>query len=122
MRIAVVNAPAGWSDKLHPLPEYVQVLTDLQGEFDLILLFSHNQAELSARILPAVQALKPISLIWIAFPKGTSKLQTDLTRDRGWDVVQQADLKWINLISLDDDWSGFALRPYKPGEKRQSFR
>ena len=80
--------------------------------FVWVLLFAHNQAELSDRFLPAAQVLKPPGMIWIAFPIGSSGQQSDLTRDRGWDVVQQADLKWINLISLDDDWSGFALRPY----------
>ena len=30
--------------------------------------------------------------------------------------------KLVNLISVDETWSAFALRPYKPGEKRQSFR
>jgi len=67
-------------------------------------------------------ALKPASLLWIAFPKGTSKIQTDLTRDRGWDAVQAAGLKWINLVSVNETWSAFSLRPYKPGEPLQSFR
>lgn len=48
--------------------------------------------------------------------------QRDLTRDKGWDTVQQAGLKWVNLISLNDAWSAFSLRPYKPGEERQSVR
>jgi hypothetical protein len=53
---------------------------------------------------------------------GLSKIQTDLTRDVGWDALQQANLKWVNLISVDPTWSAFCLRPYKPGEPRQSFR
>ena len=54
------------------------------------------------------------------FPKGTSKIQTDLTRDQGWESVAQADLKWINLLSLEETWSAFSLRSYKPGEKHES--
>ncbi len=49
-------------------------------------------------------------------------IQTDLTQDVGWDALQQADLKWVTLISVDPTWSAFCLRPYKPGEARQSFR
>jgi hypothetical protein len=45
-----------------------------------------------------------------------------LTRDKGWEAIQQVDLKWITLISVNTTWSAFALRPYKPGEDRQSFR
>jgi hypothetical protein len=63
----------------------------------------------------------PHALLWIAFPKGTSGLQTDLTRDNGWESLEKFDLKWINLVSVDQTWSAFCLRPFKPGEKRQSF-
>jgi hypothetical protein len=45
-----------------------------------------------------------------------------LTRDQGWERVQEADLKWINQVSVDETWSAFSLRPYRPGEARQSFR
>ena len=44
------------------------------------------------------------------------------TRDKGWDALQPLDLKWITLISVNETWSAFSLRPYKPGEERQSFR
>lgn len=61
-------------------------------------------------------------MLWISFPKVTSKIQTDLTRDKGWDILQKLDLKWVNLVSVNDTWSAFALRPYKEGKKRQTFR
>jgi hypothetical protein len=121
-RVAVVNAPAGYLGELVPLPEGVQVSDRLEGQFDWVQVFVRNRAELEGLAALAVQALKPQSLLWISFPKGTSKIQTDLTRDQGWEVLQQADLKWVNLVSVNDTWSAFALRPYRAGEKRQSFR
>jgi len=121
-RAAVVQAPAGYVDTLRPLPENVDIADQLEGTFDWVQLFVKNQAELERLLPQAVAALKPESMLWISFPKGTSKIQTDLTRDRGWDAVQQADLKWLSLVSVNETWSAFALRPYKPGEQRQSFR
>jgi hypothetical protein len=62
-------------------------------------------------------------LDWIhVYPKGSSKRQTDLTRDRGWEPLEGSDLMWLSLVSVDDTWSAFGLRPYKPGEARQTFR
>jgi hypothetical protein len=120
-RAALIEAPQGYAKKLGP-PEGVRVSTQLSGEFDWIQIFVRNQAEL-IRIFPRViEVLGPQSLLWIAYPKGTSRIQTDLTRDQGWDVVQSADLKWVSLISVDDTWSAFALRPYRPGETKQTFR
>ena len=120
-RAAVVNAPAGYLDELDP-PAGVEVATRLAGKFDWLQLFVKNKAELDKLGPRAAAALNPDGLLWISFPKGTSKIQTDLTRDKGWDAIKAADLKWINLIAVNADWSAFSLRPYKPGEARQTFR
>ena len=121
-RAAIVNAPAGYIDALYPLPVGVEIVDGLDGAFDWVQVFLKNKAELEALLPAFVGALKRASILWFTFPKGTSKIQTDLTRDKGWDALQQVDLKWITLISVDDTWSAFAVRPYKPGEERQSFR
>ncbi len=121
-RAALINALEGYLKELSPLPAGVQVAVKLQGEFDWAQVFVKNKAELDKLVPKVVRALKPDSLLWISYPKGTSKIQTDLTRDKGWDSLQKADLKWVTLISVNETWSAFALRPYKPGEKRQSFR
>ena len=121
-RAALVNAPESYLKELNPLPAGVQVAEKLQGEFDWAQVFVKNKAELDKLVPKVVRALKPDSLLWISYPKGTSKIQTDLTRDKGWEALQKANLKWVTLISVNETWSAFALRPYKPGEKRQSFR
>jgi hypothetical protein len=121
-RAALVNAPEGYLKELGPLPSGVEMAEKLEGEFDWVQIFVKNKAELDALAPQAIRALKPESLLWISFPKGASKIQTDLSRDQGWDVVQQADLKWVNLISINETWSAFSVRPYKSGEKKQSFR
>jgi hypothetical protein len=94
----------------------------LSGKFDWIQLFAKNKKELAALAPKALAALKPESILWLSFPKGSSKIQTDLTRDKGWEAIHDIDLKFINLVSVNDMWSAFALRPYKEGEKRQSFQ
>ena len=121
-RIAILNAPLGYLDELKPLPEGVDMFDRLVGAFDWIQIFVKNKAEIDYLALATIQALKPKSLLWISFPKGTSKIQTDLTRDKGWDIFQGTDLKWVNLISVNETWSAFCVRPYRKGEIRRSFR
>ncbi len=121
-RAAIVAAPADYLQKLTPLPADVTVTTHLKGKYDWVQVFVKSKADLDRTAPGAIQALKPESILWVSFPKGSSKTQTDLTRDKGWDVLRKADLKWITLISVDEMWSAFALRPYKPGEARRSFR
>ena len=119
LKAAVINAPENYVDELK---HDTSMSPTLNGKFDWIQIFVKSKAELDGLAPKAAKALKPESLLWISFPKGTSKTQTDLTRDTGWDGVQKLNLKWINLISVNDTWSAFALRPFKEGEKKQSFR
>jgi hypothetical protein len=121
-RAAVLHAPAGYLYELRPLPDGVELSEQLEGQFDWVQIFVKNQAELAEIASQIAPALKPESVLWLSFPKGSSKIQTDLTRDQGWEVLQGVDLKWINLISVNETWSAFSLRLYKPGEARQTFR
>jgi hypothetical protein len=118
-RAAVINAPVNYVDELK---HDTAMSPTLNGKLDWIQIFVRSKTELDALVPKAVKALKPESLLWISFPKGTSKIQTDLTRDKGWESMQKFDLKWVNLISVNETWSAFAMRPFKEGEKRQSFR
>lgn len=122
LRAAVIGAPDGYITSLGELPTGVTVSEKLSGKFDWLLVFVKNTAELDKLAPNAIRALKPEGVLWLAYPKGTSKMQTDLTRDKGWDSMQGADLKWLVLISLNDTWSAFAMRAFKAGEERRSFR
>jgi hypothetical protein len=115
------SGPAGLGGELahvigHPVSE------ELDGMHDWILFFAPDRAALEAQLPAAATALDSPGTLWIAYPKGSSKRQTDLTRDKGWDALKDQDLMWLSLISFDDDWSAFSLRRYKPGEARQTFR
>lgn len=117
-RAAIINAPQGYVEQLSPLPEGVEIVTELQGDFDWIQLFAANRAEFEAVRARAIAAMRPDSMLWICFPKGSSKMQTDLTRDKGWDSLKGVDRRFVTLVSVNDTWSAFALRTYRPGEAR----
>jgi hypothetical protein len=121
-RAAVVNAPPGYLEQLVP-PDDVEISETLDGgPFDWIQVFVRTSAQLAAIVDPLSEAIAPTGHIWISYPKGSSKLQTDLTRDKGWEPLAGRDLMWLSLVSLDGVWSAFGLRPYKQGETRQTFR
>ena len=120
-RAAVVGAPEGYLERLGR-PAGTTVGTVLDGPLDWIQVFVADSAELAAVVPGITKAVAPDGLVWISYPKGSSKRQTDLTRDRGWEPLEGSDLMWLSLVSVDDTWSAFGLRPYKPGEARQTFR
>jgi hypothetical protein len=118
-RAAVLNAPEQYLDELKHDSDIAQKLS---RTFDWIQIFAKDKKELASFAPKAASALKPESILWLSFPKGSSRIQTDLTRDKGWGILQDLDLKFITLVSVNDMWSAFAFRPYKEGEKRQSVQ
>ena len=110
-RALILNAPDGYRELLDPLPEGVDLTTTPDGAFDFVQLFAKNKADLSEYAPAAMAAVKPGGMLWISFPKKTSKIQTDISRDTGWDVIQHAGWQGIFLIAVDDVWSAMRFRP-----------
>src|SRR6185295_17060946 len=120
-RAAVIGAPVGYLERLASV-DGPAMSTTLDGRFDWIQVFVRTSAELAAMVKPITAAISPDGRVWICYPKGSSKIQTDLARDKGWQPLDGSDLMWLSLVSIDETWSAFGLRPYKPGEARQTFR
>ena len=118
---AVLNAPAGYLQEMKPLFAGVKMSIKGDTHVDWIQIFVHNKAELEEVLPQELKLFKPDTVLWIAYPKKTSKIQTDLTRDTGWAFLQDKNLKWLTLVSINETWSAFAMRRYKEGEARQSF-
>ena len=121
LRSAVIGAPHGYLESLDA-PAGVTMVGTLDGPLDWVQVFVRTSADLAAIVAPLRAAFSPTGLVWICYPKGASKVQTDLTRDKGWEPLADSDLMWLSLVSVDATWSAFSLRPYKPGEARQTFR
>lgn len=119
-RAALLNAPHGTISMLGNLPKGVLLQTSLGGDFEWVLLFVRSRQELVDYFSKAAASLTKDGVLWAAFPKGSSGMQIDLTRDHGWDLTDETDLKWAILISLDENWSAFGFRRYQPGERHES--
>jgi hypothetical protein len=114
MSMRLIDAPPGYEALLAPLPDGATVDTNASAQHDFVQLFAANQAALSAGISGALASLNVGGLFWIAFPKGSSKLQTHLPRDKGWQPLHALGWQLVSLISIDDTWSAARIRPIAP--------
>jgi hypothetical protein len=105
--IATVNAPADYKKRLGALPKGVTIKNKPGGKNDFIHLFVKDKAELEKEIFKTAAKLNPNGLLWISYPKGGSGIQTDLTRDKGWESIEKLKMEWLALISFDATWSAF---------------
>ena len=107
----LLNAPEGYREQLGTLPEGVEVFTQGKGPFDVVHLFVQQKAELEDKAPAAIGAVKPDGLLWISYPKKTSKVSSDLSRDVMWQVVIKFGWQAVTQISIDDVWSALRFRP-----------
>jgi hypothetical protein len=104
--VALVDAPDGFLPTLGELPEGVNLRTAVPGTIDVAVLFSTSRAQLKRRFDALVRALDPAGGLWVAYPKKSSGIPTDL--DFAW--VQQygldAGLVDNKSCAVDDSFSG----------------
>ena len=110
-RAVIINPPAGYLERLDPVPEGVELLETPEGQCDFVQLFVKNMEDLQKFLPLATRAVKHDALLWIAYPKGGAKAGTDLNRDILWDAVSQHNLSGVTLVSLDETWSAMRFRP-----------
>src|ERR1043166_7239677 len=117
--LLTINAPTEFKKNMGPLPAGVKIFPDTKN-FNQVHWFVMNKAQMDKELSKIIQLIKGEVLLWIYYPKGTSKLQTDLTRDKGWDnLLKHDELTWISLISFDDTWSTFGSRLKTQSDKKR---
>lgn len=75
-----------------------------------VMVFIKNLEELKQQTELVLSALAPDGVLWIAFPKKSSGIKTDLDRDTAHRALQGLPAQWLSLVALDKTWSAFALR------------
>ncbi len=112
-RVVILNAPEGYLEQLGALPADIELVTTTtpSDTSNAVLLFVRNQAELESQTPRAIQLVKPGGLLWISYPKQSSKVTTDLNRDVLWKVFPNKDWRPVTQISIDEVWSALRFRP-----------
>ena len=112
-RLALVSAPEGFVDTtLAPLPDQVELRSRARGPLDVIVFFTRSRADLERRFAKLAAALHPAGALWIAWPKRSSGVSTDLTEDALREVGLPQGLVDNKVCAIDDTWSGlrFVIR------------
>lgn len=118
-RVVIINPPPGYLEELGQLPEGAQLVEKPDGAFDFVQLFVKNAEEL-ARFAPLViGAVKQDGILWVSYPKQTSRLKTDITRDRGWGPVCKAGLEPVSQVAINEVWSALRFKPSELVGKRK---
>jgi hypothetical protein len=118
-----VNAPSDFRKSLKHLPPGVKIDKD-EKNYNQVHWFVMNKAQMEKEMSKIMKLVKPEVIVWVYYPKRTSNIQTDLTRDKGWDcLLAEGDkLTWISLISFNDTWSVFGFRAKNEADRKKEAK
>jgi hypothetical protein len=108
-RVAFPSAPDDFAGLLGDLPEAVRVRSRVSGPLDVIVFFTRRRAELERRLPALRRAMDPAAGLWIAWPKRSSGVETDMTEDVARELGLANKLVDNKVCAIDETWSGLRL-------------
>lgn len=108
-KLCILNAPSGYDKTLGPLPPGATRLSKLSANLDFIHFFTKSKSDLE-KALPGMRAsLVANGMIWVSWPKGASKVATDLNENIVRELALKNKLVDVKVAAVDDVWSGLKL-------------
>src|SRR5687768_16598348 len=105
-RIALINAPKNFQSELGEVPDGVEFITRPTKSLDIILLFVLTERVLAREFSRLAEKLVTNGMIWIAWPKKSSGVTTDLSFERVQRIGLDVGLVDVKICAIDDTWSG----------------
>jgi hypothetical protein len=104
-RVALVNAPREFRRLLGPLPRAATLRNGVSAPRDLTIWFAKARADVEYN-LPRIAPREGEGSLWMAWPKKTSGVATDITEDVLRDVILPHGLVDRRVCAIDQTWSG----------------
>jgi hypothetical protein len=113
-RVLLRNVPAALPEELKGYAK-----SRLKDRLDVLILFARSSAEFKTEFDAHRKSISTDGMIWVAWPKKASGMQTDLTEN----VIRETALKTpfvdVKVCAIDEVWSGLKLVIRK--EHRKAF-
>ena len=107
--VALIDEPDSLRDILVPLPDGVTYRTDLRSKPDVAVAFFTRRAALGRRLDALGRSVFPAASVWIAWPKKSSGVETDVTEDVVRELALPTGLVDVKVCAIDETWSGLKL-------------
>lgn len=108
-RLVAIDAPAGYRASLQPLPDAVVFGSRATGQTDIVHLFVTERRVLCSQLVALRTALRAEAMVWVSWPKKTSKVPTTITEDVIRDVALPMGWVDVKVCAVDEVWSGLKL-------------
>ncbi len=111
--ILVLHHPESFEENLASVKDETEIITKPEQiqSTGFVLAFVTKKQQIDALIPQIAPKLEGDAVLWMCYPKGSSKNYTcDFNRDTGWQVMGQYELEPVRQVSIDADWSALRFR------------
>ncbi|NVO10772.1 MAG: hypothetical protein HXX16_12470 [Bacteroidales bacterium] len=105
----VINAPTNLEKEF--VKHGFKTTLDIKSLNSNALVFINNKKEFLNFLREQLKFIEPDSVLWFAYPKGISKIKTDINRDSIRVTAEEFCITTVAAISIDDTWSALRFRP-----------
>lgn len=105
-RIVLINAPKDFESELGELPDNVEFIKRPTKSLDIILFFVLTERALARDFAKLAAKITANGMMWIAWPKKSSGVVTDLSEQRVREIGLNAGLVDVKVCAIDETWSG----------------
>jgi hypothetical protein len=106
--ISLFHQPGYYFELFTDFPENVEVVNKLLN-VDLVHYFTKDKEQLERDISTLKNQIKSNGMIWISWPKKSSKVKTDITEDLVRSIALKNGLVDVKVCAVDETWSGLKL-------------
>ena len=120
-RMALPNIPFAVRSELKDALAGCEIVA--QGhELDFVLLFVMTEADLRKNFLTWAKRLSPTGMLWVAWPKKSSGVASDLDENKIRQIGLGVGLVDVKVCAVSDVWSGlkFVIRVQDRRQKKRA--
>jgi len=111
MRALIIAPPPGYLKLLAPLPDGLTVSSRAAGNYSFVQVFATRLSEIRKLARKLSKHAGPNALVWISYPKKTSKAGGELSRDVIREVMSVVGWRAVSIVAIDEVWSALRFRP-----------
>lgn len=106
-KVLLIDTPENYNKLIGKWPDDV-IVQSLESaiNMDFIHFFTQEFAELEVIFPKLKQKVRKGGILWVSWPKGSSKLPKDLNGNDVRRIGLESGLVDVKVCAVDDDWSG----------------
>jgi len=107
--VVTIDAPKHYAALLAPIPDGVRITSRVPATPAFVHVFATSRKTLAAALARLRRSITQDGVVWVSWPKKTSKVPTDITEDTIRDVALPLDFVDVKVCAVDETWSGLKL-------------